>query len=80
MPAAPWAWAAVCRPQRPASSRAAAISASEYCCEVGGMPFESTAPVTRIFTKSAPFLRFVRTARVTSAGPSARLRTIGTST
>ena len=30
--------------------------------------------------KSAPFLKFVRTALTISSGPSARFRTIGTST
>jgi hypothetical protein len=44
------------------------------------MPFEVTAPVTRILMKSAPFLKFVRTALTISSGPSARFRTIGTST
>lgn len=44
------------------------------------MPFESTAPVTSSFTKSAPCLKFVRTAFTTSSGPSARFRTVGTST
>jgi hypothetical protein len=50
------------------------------CWAPGGIPFESTAPVTRILTKSAPCLKFVRTALRTSSGPSARLRTSGTST
>ncbi len=41
---------------------AAWISASEYCCAPGEIPFERTAPVARILMKSAPFLKFVRTA------------------
>ena len=80
MPSAPCACAATCLPQRRASTTAARISSSEYCCAPGAMPLESTAPVARILMKSAPFLRLVRTAFVISSGPSARFRTSGTST
>ena len=80
MPSAPCACEATNLPHRVASSTATASSASEYCCEPGGMPFDITAPVASTLMKSAPFLRFVRTTRRTSSTPSARLRTIGTST
>ncbi len=71
MPAAPWAWAATCRPHWCASSTAARISARFICCWPGSVLREKTPPVAQILITWAPYLRSSRTDLRASSGLSA---------
>jgi hypothetical protein len=69
-PSVPWAWAAMCRPRRWASSAMARRSSTGYCARPTLLPGVIPPPVAQILMKSASSLTSRRTARRPSSAVS----------